>query len=231
MKASNQQRGFTLVELSIVLVIVGLVVGGILIGKTLIRQAEIRAVLSDIDQYMMATRLFKEKFRALPGDLNNAYDYWGASCNTNPNNCNGNGDGLLTTTAERLGYFQQLSLAGFLGGGYSGTTVTTNLVFDENIPDSESGGGYWARDCPAPDTGDNCIVMGTHNLATELMGAALMPRNASAIDQKMDDGDSRSGKVITQRGSGLANPQCVEGGSLTYNLDEEDVTCRLHFRF
>lgn len=37
------KRGFSLVELSIVLVIVGLLAGGVLTGQTLIRAAELRA--------------------------------------------------------------------------------------------------------------------------------------------------------------------------------------------
>ena len=38
-----KQRGFTLIELSIVLVIIGLIVGGVLVGQDLIRAAKIRA--------------------------------------------------------------------------------------------------------------------------------------------------------------------------------------------
>ena len=35
MKINKQSRGFTLIELSIVLVIIGLVVGGVLVGQNL----------------------------------------------------------------------------------------------------------------------------------------------------------------------------------------------------
>src|SRR5688572_15781543 len=41
--------GFTLIELSIVLVIIGLLVGGVLVGRDLIMAAEIRSVVSIID--------------------------------------------------------------------------------------------------------------------------------------------------------------------------------------
>ena len=46
-KRSN--RGFTLIEMSIVLVIIGLVVGGVLVGQDLIRAAYERAQISQIE--------------------------------------------------------------------------------------------------------------------------------------------------------------------------------------
>ena len=42
---TDQQKGFTLLELSIVLVIIGLIIGGILVGQDLIKAAEIRATV------------------------------------------------------------------------------------------------------------------------------------------------------------------------------------------
>ena len=38
----NNQAGFTLIELSIVLVIIGLIVGGVLVGQDLIAAAQTR---------------------------------------------------------------------------------------------------------------------------------------------------------------------------------------------
>ncbi len=40
------RAGFTLIEMSIVLVIIGLIVGGVLVGQDLIRAAEVRAQIS-----------------------------------------------------------------------------------------------------------------------------------------------------------------------------------------
>jgi len=65
--ASNS--GFTLIELSIVLVIIGLIVGGVLVGQDLIRAAEVRAQVSQIEKYNTAVNTFRVKFNALPGDM------------------------------------------------------------------------------------------------------------------------------------------------------------------
>jgi prepilin-type N-terminal cleavage/methylation domain-containing protein len=61
--------GFTLIELSIVLVIIGLIVGGVLVGQDLIRAAGVRATISQIEKYNTAVNTFRGKYDGLPGDL------------------------------------------------------------------------------------------------------------------------------------------------------------------
>ncbi len=60
---------FTLIELSIVLVIIGLIVGGVLVGQDLIRAAGVRATISQIEKYNTAVNTFRDKYGGLPGDL------------------------------------------------------------------------------------------------------------------------------------------------------------------
>ncbi len=63
------EAGFTLVEMSIVLVIIGLVVGGILTGGELIGAAAVRAQISQIEKYNTAVQAFDLKYGSLPGDM------------------------------------------------------------------------------------------------------------------------------------------------------------------
>ena len=67
--ARHSLKGFTLIELSIVLVIVGLIVGGVLVGRDLIKAASLRATIVQIDQYQLAVNTFREKTGYLPGDI------------------------------------------------------------------------------------------------------------------------------------------------------------------
>lgn len=66
------KRGFTLIEISIVLVIIGLIVGGVLVGKELIKAAEIRNAVKQFEEYNTAVNTFKGKYNCLPGDCPDA---------------------------------------------------------------------------------------------------------------------------------------------------------------
>src|SRR5579884_2852921 len=108
--AATFRHGFTLVELSIMLVIIGLIAGGILVGRHLVRVTEITSVLTDRQAFIRGVQNFREKYNALPGDMANATSFWGiaggnsgdnytASCRgssgTGTQTCNGNGDGQI----------------------------------------------------------------------------------------------------------------------------------------
>ena len=67
---SPLKTGFTLIEMSIVLVIIGLIIGGVLVGRDLISAATVRAEISQIEKYKTVTRTFEEKYgyaQAQPG--------------------------------------------------------------------------------------------------------------------------------------------------------------------
>ncbi len=66
----NKTHGFTLIELSIVLAIVGLVAGGVLIGKDLIAAAALRSQITQLEQYRVSLNTFRIKYgNHLPGDI------------------------------------------------------------------------------------------------------------------------------------------------------------------
>lgn len=83
-----QNRGFTLIELSIALVIISLVIGGVLVGNDLIKSAGNRAFVSQLERYNAAVNTFKTKYNCLPGDCTGvtAYGFTG----------NGNSNGMVS---------------------------------------------------------------------------------------------------------------------------------------
>jgi len=129
------KHAFSLVELSIVLVILGLLTGGILGGQSLIRAAEMRSISTEHARWVAAAQTFRDKYFALPGDMSNATKFWGtadaASCSLtstgDARTCDGNGNGVLNysfsgnTAHEHFRFWQQLANAGLIEGNYSGT--------------------------------------------------------------------------------------------------------------
>lgn len=111
-KANNRQikSGFTLIEISIVLVIIGLIIGGILTGKDLINGAEIRSQITQIEKYNTAVRTFQNKYGNLPGDIPDpaASRFGFQPRGSNPGE--GDGDGVLAgncgNTAGGISYIR-----------------------------------------------------------------------------------------------------------------------------
>ena len=63
-----KQRGFTLIEIAIVLVIIGLLLGGVLKGQEMIENARIKSVVGDMNGISAAYNSYFDRFRAIPGD-------------------------------------------------------------------------------------------------------------------------------------------------------------------
>src|SRR5580693_9186033 len=78
---SSLTAGFTLIELSIVLVIIGLIIGGVLVGQDLINAAQARAIITDIERFNTAANTFESKYGCLPGDCVNATNFFGTDAN------------------------------------------------------------------------------------------------------------------------------------------------------
>jgi prepilin-type N-terminal cleavage/methylation domain-containing protein len=132
---SSAKQAFSLVELAIVLVILGLLVGGVLAGKSLIHASQLRTVSTQHANYLTAFLSFRDKYLALPGDIPNATQFWGAhdpdhsTCltasgtGTDTLTCNGNGDGNVDGVGswEMYRAWNHLSNARLIEGSYTGT--------------------------------------------------------------------------------------------------------------
>ncbi len=228
------QRGFSLVELSIVLVILGLLTGGILAGQSLIRAAELRAVNSEVQRYSAAVYSFRDKYFAYPGDMTNATNFWGvqdptpATCEMTASSgqatCNGNGngqveDGSYTSGSESYRFWQHLANAGLIEGQYSGIAGpggTMHHVLGVNAPRSKISNsgwgfsylGFWAAGDPTTYAGDwgNLYWFGSVGaINNRPQSSALTPEEAWNIDTKTDDGRPGLGKVLMRSDNAWGN--------------------------
>jgi prepilin-type N-terminal cleavage/methylation domain-containing protein len=66
-----KNRGFTLVELAIVLIIIGIILGAVLKGQDLINNAKAKRLLNDVKGMVTLQYTFYDRYRRFAGDGNN----------------------------------------------------------------------------------------------------------------------------------------------------------------
>jgi prepilin-type N-terminal cleavage/methylation domain-containing protein len=185
-------RGFSLVELSIVILIISFIMAAIAVGSNITDNAKSRQAIKALTDYRAAFIQFREQFNALPGDFNNAATIWG-------NTTSGNGDGIITCTVngdECWTAFQHLSLAGYVAGNYNGNNQGPILI-----------------------TNGTPMVIQTYN--TSLYNYAKVhvignwgnsyTVNSTQIDTKMDDGTPTFGDIASTSATKIVSPpSCIK---------------------
>ncbi len=242
MKNNNKQQGFTLVELSIVLVIIGLIVSGILVGQDMIRAAEIRSTVSQIESYNTAVNTFRDKYRNIPGDmLSTDATNFGFLGGRVGGVGDGDGNRLVqagSTPADqmKLGFetglfWRDLSKASLIGNDF--VTAANSLSPAVNaaqvkawLPEASIGRGHYftihsesGRNFFSISQVNGAAAGGIYTLAT-----AMTPQTAFNIDDKIDDGNPLSGIVnatwsVTALGTVIVPPISGTGTLETATLD------------
>lgn len=237
-------HGFSLIELSIVLIITGLIVASVSAGQSLVEQSRIRSMFSDLDKFNAAFLTFKLKYDTFPGDLSNAYDYWGANCDSTPSYCNGNGNKKIEFTSSKLDNevvraWQHVTLAGMLPGSYPGTSTTAGQVeVGVNAPESDyHDAGYAVAYIPSSGatsyystepTSIHYFYVGKEHPTSLPFVPFISPRKLSLIDQKYDNGIPGSGRIIGKEGSGyVQGTSCTQGTdpNITYRTTVDTESC------
>jgi prepilin-type N-terminal cleavage/methylation domain-containing protein len=204
----QHRSGFTLIELSIVLVIIGLIVGGVFVGKDLIEVANIRATVTEYQKLDVAVTTFQNKYNCLPGDCPNASDF-GFTPPAGYNWINGDGNGhidnyLSVPGHEDLGepqyLFAELSQAGLIGGDDPPFPAQHGpLVPGSNYPTYN---GWWIYYVPIIGTSPGLQVSSIPSHAFAMMSGIynvypgfITPTTSYQIDSKIDDGMPTTGAV------------------------------------
>ena len=103
---TNRYDGFSLMEISIVLLVIGIIAGGMLKGKDLIEAVQVRAVVNDFQNLQTAFESYVNSYGSIPGDDASASDRF-------PGVSNGDGNGVVSSD-DATKIFEHLFSAGLI---------------------------------------------------------------------------------------------------------------------
>lgn len=236
-----KQKGFTLIEIAIVLVIIGLLLGGVLKGQELINTARVRSLSNNIDGITSAWFSFSDRYRAFPGD------YSQAAVNL-PNIINvGDGNGLVGDIAgvdsplERALVWSHLQAAGYITGSYPDPLVAPAVPIVLNTYNCST------TACPDNGFGQGMVINrgalqqggGLAAPAHELLSGRSIPSDVLAeLDRKIDDGTPSAGAMqLGIAGVGWGNVADIAacqgtnpGNPNIYNMQTPSDNCAAVFR-
>ena len=221
----RRKSGFTLIELSIVLVIIGLLAGGVLVGRDLIKAAEVHAQVAQIEQFKTASNTFRVKYGYLAGDIPDpAATQFGFKARGTHAWGEGDGNGILQGSCAPFGnavctaskfstgtydtvdfvgetvlFWADLSQVALIPGKYVGNADTIAPAGSKIYPDTKLGnGGYVGVGTGGVPYTGSCSTFSACDGRNYFSTGSIgvSVSQAYAIDKKIDDGLPQTGTVL-----------------------------------
>ena len=218
----SSKKAFSLIELSIVLIIIGLLIAGVTGGASLIKNAELRGVMNEARGYQTAVNSFYARFNALPGDYGTAI---GAS-----GNGDANGQIEFKTDKESNIALLQLRNGSFIDNNFTLNATDAALTPGSSIPASKLKNAGWVFGSTSASA--NYVIItkaiaalttATNELGVGAIVGVLTPSDALSIDIKSDDGVYGTGNVTA---SGTASGSCAS----SYDTSRTTADCSSLFK-
>lgn len=230
---SSRKSAFSLIELSIVLIIIGLLIAGITGGASLIKSSELRSVMSEARSYAVGVNAFYTQFDALPGDF---------ATSISSSDVVGDGDEAIehytASTAEGAEAWRDLNTIGAIDDNLVYLEIDSSAVAamtpGTHIPSSKIKSSGWAFDYDT-NLEQNVVVLtgttGSSNSTNSIVNgtttatASITAADALSVDSKIDDGVATTGDV---RGVNPGSTTCIT--STAYTVGTSGKICALSYR-
>ncbi|MBX3486561.1 MAG: prepilin-type N-terminal cleavage/methylation domain-containing protein [Candidatus Paracaedibacteraceae bacterium] len=198
MKILNRKlKAFSLIEISIVLIVIGLITTAIFKGQDLIESARLQATLQEMNQLKLSVIHYRDQFGQWPGNDVRAQQRFGTGVS------NGSGRGLIMGSESAQAWIH-LKAAGLI---------------ENPLSEAKIGGHYIIAGNPSGLQG-NYIVLSGHS--DEITGM-LTPQQAMRLKGKAGEMHPGEGQLIIQSASGQNTTACLTGQ--TYNLKSNHPSC------
>jgi len=235
------QHGFTLIEMSIVLAIIGLIVGGILKGSEVVNNGRLKMQVAQMDAVKAAIFTFQDQFTYLPGDYPTAtvqLGFTGGAGTAAGAGANGDGNGTIgtiqgaggtpaaavlkdtddTISTESVLVWAHLAAANLLQGVTLPPATSLKAVVPAtalSYPGKMSGTFLWVASFNASVAGITGPMIRLQapisGALTTASGQSVREPDAYNLDRKYDDGSPITGSILVDNASDQAN--CYSGGA------------------
>ena len=230
--AKINKQAFSLIELSIAVIIISIISAVTFVANDLRKSAAIRIVAVEVEEINIALTNFYETTNGVAGDFNRAAQFWQSDCAAKSIECNGNGNNIIEAYSESHLAWYHLYLGNFYVGNFSGTGDGDDKTQTANINVAEAAikhAQYAIIHYHWPEFPDEHIIL----LAGKTIGdigknAIIDPNTAFSLDEKIDDGKPASGNVYGRNGynDDWYSSNCIidNNGNRVANSENKDPT-------
>lgn len=191
--------GFSLIELSFVMIIIGIIMAAVFKGQDLLDTARLQSCVSDLNRYRLAIMTYYNQFNQLPGNDINAKNHFGNEAT------NGDGKGLIQ--ADEQGHvWKHLHMA--------------SLADSDQPPASRIGGHISAVSNPKKELQGNYLILSKN---PGKLTALLTPQQAMVLKSKAGELKPDEGNIRVTEGEGVPQGSCIRESE--FNLGVKTPAC------
>lgn len=217
-------QGFSLVELSVSLIIIGLLVAGVTAGSELITSMRLQKTIKELYTLKGSIDDFVETRNYYPGDFPEASAEWTA--------VNGNGDWSISNS-ESTHLMHHLYNAGNIEHLYSAGGA---LQADKNLMNTPlKPSVFWihSHTTPVYNRKGEAIDIAAITTGSAATNGGLSPEYAYLLDSKIDDGNPGTGEFTVSNGTDAsdAGTPCIlsSGSENTPDFSKDTLLCVGHY--